>query len=553
MSPVFAASDAAAASGAPRPRDRIDYALLAQYLAPSNPDETNALAERLLGPGAAEGAGAHGPGLWVGQLANKAAMLRQSYDPRTKFTYFSARTGLIQQSSLATLAPHLVGTPDALSASLAEPFWLDVYAPTAADMAILARTFAIHPLTVEDMTTDDTRDKCEAYENYLFLCVRTVAELDDVPLSPDKPGFAAMAAAAAADDGIRFHEAQYYMLLFGSCIVTVRYEPLDHAFRVILRLVTSSSLSAVAAAGPVAASAAAAPGSPTAAPPAAEVSLLRQSDEQLSPGTPASADSESMLLLLPDPTKARAAVAADRLARPASPEAQPASGMGASAVSDPRGLAPDWVAYALLDDIVDTVRPIIKALEVDVDGIDDLAQILPWDEQADLVNRMRRATKKVTQLIRLLHFKEEVVKSLMHRCRPLPPTPAPSPPRPAFLHPATAVYLRDILDHLLTLHQSLTMAKETVTSAHASYHAQLSVAMANVANEANSLMKRVTTLGMMLAPLTVVAGAFGMNVHIPGQNSDTDDPHYVWFWGMLGIMAGGVLITGVIARRFGYL
>ncbi|KNE64160.1 hypothetical protein AMAG_09204 [Allomyces macrogynus ATCC 38327] len=552
---MIATNDAEAAPAAPRPRDRIDYALLAQYLAPASPDETETLAERLLGPGATEGAGAHGPGLWVGQLANKAAMLRQSYDPRTKFTYFSARTGLIQQSSLATLAPHLVSTLDAPSASLTEPFWLDVYAPTPGDMAILARTFAIHPLTVEDMTTDDTRDKCEAYENYLFLCVRTVAELDDVPLSPDKPGFAAMAAAAAADDGIRFHEAQYYMLLFGSCIVTVRYEPLDHAFRVILRLVTSSSLSAVAAAGPVVANAAAAPTSPTAAPPAAEVSLPRQSDDQLSPGTPATTDSESMLLMLPDPTKARAAAvaAADCHARPASPATQAAPGAGASVVADPRGLAPDWVAYALLDDIVDTVRPIIKALEVDVDGIDDLAQILPWDEQADLVNRMRRATKKVTQLIRLLHFKEEVVKSLMHRCRPLPPTPASSPPRQAFLHPATAVYLRDILDHLLTLHQSLTMAKETVTSAHASYHAQLSVAMANVANEANSLMKRVTTLGMMLAPLTVVAGAFGMNVHIPGQNSDTDDPHYVWFWGMLGIMAGGVLITGAIARRFGYL
>src|SRR5262249_32029026 len=42
-------------------------------------------------------------------------------------------------------------------------FWLDITAPSFQDLAILARAFQIHPLTIEDILAPDTREKCEVY------------------------------------------------------------------------------------------------------------------------------------------------------------------------------------------------------------------------------------------------------------------------------------------------------------------------------------------------------------------------------------------------------
>ncbi|KAJ1787211.1 CorA metal ion transporter [Coemansia sp. RSA 2399] len=59
----------------------------------------------------------------------------------------------------------------------AEGFWLDVTDPSSEDMERLARTFRMHPLTVEDILADagDT-DKLEAVDDYAMLVYRTKAD-----------------------------------------------------------------------------------------------------------------------------------------------------------------------------------------------------------------------------------------------------------------------------------------------------------------------------------------------------------------------------------------
>jgi Mg2+ and Co2+ transporter CorA len=55
------------------------------------------------------------------------------------------------------------------------PFWLDICQPDVQDMRMLEDVFGIHPLTTEDILTADTREKCEMYPNYLFMCVRALS------------------------------------------------------------------------------------------------------------------------------------------------------------------------------------------------------------------------------------------------------------------------------------------------------------------------------------------------------------------------------------------
>ncbi|KAI8148183.1 hypothetical protein BJV82DRAFT_506914 [Fennellomyces sp. T-0311] len=52
-------------------------------------------------------------------------------------------------------------------------FWLDILSPTDAEMKALSKTFHIHPLTVEDITMEEQREKCEIYKNYYFICFRS--------------------------------------------------------------------------------------------------------------------------------------------------------------------------------------------------------------------------------------------------------------------------------------------------------------------------------------------------------------------------------------------
>lgn len=57
-------------------------------------------------------------------------------------------------------------------------WWLDISCPTYRDMTELSKMFPLHPLTVEDVLQQDTREKVEVFEslNYYFVIVRAIDE-----------------------------------------------------------------------------------------------------------------------------------------------------------------------------------------------------------------------------------------------------------------------------------------------------------------------------------------------------------------------------------------
>ncbi|KAI9781841.1 MAG: CorA metal ion transporter [Geoglossum umbratile] len=52
-------------------------------------------------------------------------------------------------------------------------FWLDVLSPTEAEMKVISKAFAIHPLTSEDIMMQEAREKVELFRNYYFVNYRT--------------------------------------------------------------------------------------------------------------------------------------------------------------------------------------------------------------------------------------------------------------------------------------------------------------------------------------------------------------------------------------------
>lgn len=57
-------------------------------------------------------------------------------------------------------------------------WWLDVVNPTENELGAISRAFSIHPLTTEDIQTQEAREKVELFKQYYFVCFRTFYQMD---------------------------------------------------------------------------------------------------------------------------------------------------------------------------------------------------------------------------------------------------------------------------------------------------------------------------------------------------------------------------------------
>lgn len=93
----------------------------------------------------------------------------------------------------------------------------------------------------------------------------------------------------------------------------------------------------------------------------------------------------------------------------------------------------------MLDDITDSFAPLIRAIEFEVDSIDELVLILKESEQSDMLRRIGYCRKRMMCLLRLLSSKTDVVKTLIKRGEIAPEDGT----RPA-LSKEVALYLGDV-------------------------------------------------------------------------------------------------------------
>ncbi|KAB5570058.1 hypothetical protein GE09DRAFT_1054963 [Coniochaeta sp. 2T2.1] len=52
-------------------------------------------------------------------------------------------------------------------------WWLNVNNPSEGEIRAICRTFNVHPLTIEDITTQESREKIELFPSYYFACFRS--------------------------------------------------------------------------------------------------------------------------------------------------------------------------------------------------------------------------------------------------------------------------------------------------------------------------------------------------------------------------------------------
>lgn len=57
-------------------------------------------------------------------------------------------------------------------------WWLDMINPTEDEIFVICKAFGVHPLTREDITTQETREKVELFNNYYFVCFRSFYQVE---------------------------------------------------------------------------------------------------------------------------------------------------------------------------------------------------------------------------------------------------------------------------------------------------------------------------------------------------------------------------------------
>jgi magnesium transporter len=182
----------------------------------------------------------------------------------------------------------------------------------------------------------------------------------------------------------------------------------------------------------------------------------------------------------------------------------------------------DYLAYAVLDAIIDYYFPIVEDLGERIEDIED-----------EVVRHPGRGT-----LAKIYAFKRE----LLHLRRAIWPQreslSALARDDSDLVGKEARVYLRDCNDHAIQLIEVIESLRELAASL-------LDVYLSSVANRTNEVMKVLTVVSTIFIPLTFLVGVYGMNFNTqkPGNMPELDWPYgYVACWAFMISVAVALLV-----------
>jgi magnesium transporter len=200
---------------------------------------------------------------------------------------------------------------------------------------------------------------------------------------------------------------------------------------------------------------------------------------------------------------------------------------------------PEWLMYAILDNIVDQFLGLVYECAVEVERLDGLVFMLPAREQSDFLRRIGVVRSRISVLRLQLVRKQDVVKELLSIAhgRDNPPF-GPIPPHNRRMA-SIKVFLRDILDHVVAMLIDLEQDKDTLQSIASSFISKVSIEMSIQDTEQNIIMKKFSAMATIVLPLTFVTALFGMNVEVPWKGASS-----TWAWGTI---TGALVGVGILA------
>jgi len=153
-----------------------------------------------------------------------------------------------------------------------------------------------------------------------------------------------------------------------------------------------------------------------------------------------------------------------------------------------RKMGADYLAYALLDAVVDNYFIVLEKIGEEIESLEDELLEKPDPETVHGIHNLKRELiflrKSVWPLREAIVGLEKGESSL--------------------IQDKTAIYLRDVYDHTIQVIDTIETYRDMVSG-------MLDVYLSSLSNKMNEVMKMLTIIATIFIPLTFLAGIYGMN------------------------------------------
>jgi magnesium transporter len=190
-----------------------------------------------------------------------------------------------------------------------------------------------------------------------------------------------------------------------------------------------------------------------------------------------------------------------------------------------RNQGTDYLAYALLDTIVDSFFPVLETIGEELEELEDEVVECPTRATIEKIHRLRRGLMK---LRRYIWPQRNVINSLIRDGGEL-------------VSADVRIYLQDVYDHIVQVVDILETYREIASSL-------MDVYLSSISNRMNEVMKLLTVISTVFIPLTFIAGVYGMNFN--PEASPFNMPELNWYWGYVVCLAVMLAIAAILIYFF---
>ncbi|MFH1338894.1 MAG: magnesium/cobalt transporter CorA [Candidatus Omnitrophota bacterium] len=177
-----------------------------------------------------------------------------------------------------------------------------------------------------------------------------------------------------------------------------------------------------------------------------------------------------------------------------------------------RKMGADYLAYSLLDAVVDNYFLVMERLGEKVEGIEEELVNSPAPQTLQIIQGLKRdmifLRKSVWPLRELISGLQRAESELIQK--------------------STQIFLRDVYDHTIQVIDTVESLRDMVSG-------MLDIYLSSISNKMNEVMKVLTIIATIFMPLTFIAGIYGMNFRFM--------PELQWPWGYFMVLLIMIAVT----------
>src|ERR671933_1021630 len=190
-----------------------------------------------------------------------------------------------------------------------------------------------------------------------------------------------------------------------------------------------------------------------------------------------------------------------------------------------RKAGPDYLAYALLDAVIDGFFPVLEDYGERIEALENEVLLNPTPQTLEKIYQVKR---EFLALRRSLWRQRDAINTLIRAGSNL-------------MSPDVSIYLRDCYDHAVQVMDMVETYRELASGL-------MDVYLSSVSNKMNEVMKFLTVMSSIFIPLTFIAGVYGMNFNT--EKSPLNMPELNWYWGYPVCLAVMVVIASGLVYFF---